>query len=334
MSASNESFQAPPPPVTPEAAPAPKPVKLRPVAIALIVIGALICIGGLLKMIGGGLGTGAALAFLGILIVVFSLIPLPVIPDSEAPLSVFEKVAGVFYEPSRVFRNLRAHPRWVAAYLIIGVLTAIYSFAFVQRITPERIVEHTTQKLSEMGPPFAPPPDRLEQMRNDQLDSLKNPVQRIGAVVRSFVGIFVFSAIVAALTLLGVLAFGGRMNFWQSLAVTLWAALPVVMIQKILGLVILYLKSPDDLHPVLNQETTLQDNLGILFSPADHPILFVMASFIGLTALYGVWLRAKGLHMGATRVSKGAAWGVTITLWLIALLLVVILTALFPGFIS
>ena len=97
---------------------------------------------------------------------------------------------------------------------------------------------------------------------------------------------------------------------------------------------ILYLKSPDDLHPILNQETTLQDNLGILFSAAEHPVLFVIASFIGLTSFYGLWLRAKGLHMGATRVGKGAAWGVAITLWLLALLLITIITALFPGFIS
>jgi Yip1 domain len=171
-------------------------------------------------------------------------------------------------------------------------------------------------------------------MRTEQLQSLKNPVERVGNVVKASVGIYVVSAIVAALSLLGILAFGGRINFWQALAVTFYSVLPVVAIQKILGLVILYLKSPDDLHPILNQETTLQDNLGILFSPADHPVLFVMASFIGLTSFYGLWLRAKGLHMGATRVGKGAAWGVAITLWVLILLLASVFTALFPGFIS
>ncbi len=124
------------------------------------------------------------------------------------------------------------------------------------------------------------------------------------------------------------------MNFWQALAGTFYAALPVVVIQKLRGLAILYLKSPDDLHPILNQETTLQDNLGILLSPANHPILFVMASFIGITSFYGLWLRAKGLHMGGTRVSKSAGWGVAITLWVLLLILVSIFTALFPGFIS
>ena len=102
------------------------------------------------------------------------------------------------------------------------------------------------------------------------------------------------------------------------------------MIQKLLGLLILYLKSPDDLHPILNQETTLQDNLGILFTPAVHPVLFVMASFIGFTSLYGLWLRAKGLHYGGNRVSKSTGWAVAITLWVLLLILVAILYRALP----
>ena len=107
--------------------------------------------------------------------------------------------------------------------------------------------------------------------------------------------------------------------------------LPIVVIQKVLGLVILYLKTPEDLHPVLNRDTTLQDNLGILFLPAEHPVLFVMASFVGLTSFYGLWLRAKGLHLGATKASSGVGWGVAVTLWLLLLLLATTVTALFPS---
>lgn len=334
MSAATEqNFDAPPPP--PESKPAaPRPTKLRPIAIGLIVVGAIVLAGGFANFIPGGVSTGAAIGFLGILLLALSFIPLPVIPEPDEPLSFFDKVTGIFYEPSRVFRSLRSHPHWAGAFAIICVLTAIYSFAFVQRITPERIVEHTTQKVAEMGPPFAPPPETVERMRTEQLQSLKDPVERVGGVVKQFVGIFVVSTIFAALSLLGILAFGGRINFWQALAVTFYAAIPIVVLQKVVGLVILYLKSPDDLHPILNQETTLQDNLGILFSPADHPILFVIASFIGLTSFYGLWLRAKGLHMGATRVGKGAAWGVSITLWILILLLATVFTALFPGFIA
>ena len=331
------NFQAPAPPPTPEAEPqAPRPTKqLWPIAIGVFVLGLIFVVGGIAKLLAGGLGTGAALCFLGLLLFGLSFIRLPLLPNAEQPLSWFEKVTGIFYEPARVFRNLRFNPTWIGAFLTIWVLTTIYSTAFIQRITPERIVEHTVEKVAQMGPPFAPPPEAIDRMRTDQLDALKQPVQRVGGALRSLVGLFVISGLIpAALIVLGVLVFGGRINFWQALAVVFYSLLPIVVIQKILGLVILYLKSPDDLHPILNQETTLQDNLGILLAPADHPVLFVIASFIGLTSFYWLWLRAKGIHFGGTRVSKGQGWGVAITLWLLLLVFVVIVTALFPGFIS
>lgn len=337
MSAPHDpNFEVPPPPSTPEPEPqAPRPTKLWPIAIGVFVVGLIFAVGGIAKFLPGGIGTGGALCFFGVLLFALSFIRLPLLPNAEQPLSWFEKVTGIFYEPARVFRNLRFNPTWIGAFLTIWVLTTIYSTAFIQRITPERIVDHTVEKVSQMGPPFAPPPEAIERIRTDQMEAMKNPVQRVGTVLKSLVGIFVLSGVIpAALILLGVLVFGGRINFWQALAVVFYSLLPIVVIQKVLGLVILYLKSPDDLHPILNQETTLQDNLGILLSPAEHPVLFVIASFIGLTSFYWLWLRAKGLHFGGTRVNKGQGWGVALTLWLLLLVFVVIITALFPGFIS
>jgi hypothetical protein len=335
MSAPQDSnFQPPPPPMTNAEPVGSRATELRPFAIAAFVLGVIFVVGGAAKFVAGGIGTGAALCFLGIVLFAVSFVRRPYFPDPEPRLSWFEKVTGIFYEPARVFRNLRVHPYWLGALLTIWVLTTIYSTAFIQRITPERIVDHTVEKISQMGPPFAPPPEAVEKIRTDQLEALKNPVQRVGSALKSLVALFVFGAIGAGISLLLILVFGGRVNFWQVLAVTFYATLPVVAIQKILGLVILYLKEPEDLHPILNQETTLQDNLGILLSPANHPVLFVMASFIGITSLYGLWLRAKGLHYGSTKVSKGAGWGVAICLWVLLLLFATIITALFPGFIS
>jgi len=335
MSASNESFQAPPPPPMPESKPrAPRPVKLRPFGIASFVLGLLVLGAGIPGIIGGGVGTGAALCFFGILLFAFSFIPLPMIPNEEAPLSFFDRITGVFFEPSRVFRNLRLHPQWVGPFVVVIVLSAIYTFAFVQRITAERIVEHMTQKVAEMPAPFTPPPQAIEKMRTDQMAQLKDPVQRAGTAIKSSIGLFALGAFVAALSMLLVLVFGGRINYWQSLSVVFHVWLPVMAIQKLLGLVILYLKSPEDLHPILHQETTLQDNLGILMSPAEHPVLFVMLSFIGLTWFYLVWLRAKGLRFAGTKVSSGAAWGVSLTIYILFMLFALVLTALFPSFIS
>jgi len=334
MSASYDpNFQPPPPPSTaPAEVRGAHPTYLRFVAIGAFVLGLIFLVGWIANFVARGYAPAAALCFVGLLLFGLSFIRLPALPEKEQPLSFLAKVTGIFYEPSRVFRNLREYPHWLGAFVLIALLTMVYQFAFVNRITPERIVDHTMDKLAESS--FAPPPEAREATRVQQLEGMKNPVQRIAGVFTSFAGMFVVTAFVAALSLLGILAFGGRINFWQAMAAIVYAALPVVVIQKLLGLAILYLKSPDDLHPILNQETTLQDNLGILFSPADHPFLFVMASFIGLTALYALWLRAKGLHLGATKASSSAGWGVSIILMLLTMFLALAFTFIAPGFIA
>ncbi|HEV8429562.1 MAG TPA: YIP1 family protein [Pyrinomonadaceae bacterium] len=330
MSASSESFQAPPPPL--QATPrAPRPTQLRPFGIAIFVLGLLLVGAAAAKVL--AFSTGIVVALGGIIVFVFSFIPLPVISDAEPPLSFFAKVTGIFFEPSRVFRNLRVHPHWVGAYVIVVVLSLIYTFVFVQRITPERIADHMTEKISEMGA-LAPPPDRIEAIREAQLTQLKKPAERAGTAAKSAVGLFVIGAITAALCLLGILAFGGRINYWQALSVVFFSWLPITVIQKVLGLAIMFLKTPEDLHPIRNQETTLQDNLGLLMSATDHPVLFVLLSFIGLTWFYLIWLRAKGLNLGGTKVGSGAAWGVSIMIYILLLLFAVISTSLFPGFVS
>ena len=281
----------------------------------------------------GGIGTGAAFAFWGLLLFGFSFIPLPrATGDEEPPMSGLQKLIGIFFEPTRVLRNLRAHPRWLAAFLTIAIANAVYAAAFVQRLTPTRIVDYTMDKMEQS--PIKPPPDRMAETKDSMLQAATQPIQRVQTAAKSFVGIFAFMSFVAALCLLGVLAFGGRMNFWQAFSAVLYSYVPLAVISKTVSLIILFIKNPDDIHPLLGQETLLHDNLGILFSPAEHPALFVLGTAIGFLSFYGLWLRAKGLQNAGYKVSSTAAWGVAITLWILALGIGMILATLFSGFMS
>src|SRR5205807_4688264 len=146
MSDPNQEFHAPPAPVR-DTQKVVRATKLLPYAIGLFVIGVIVCVAGIIKLIPGGIGTGAAFAFWGILLFALSFIPLPQTKgDEEPPMSGLQKVMGVFYEPTQVFRNIRYHPYWLAAFLVIGVCNVVYSTAFVQRLTPERIVDFTFEK--------------------------------------------------------------------------------------------------------------------------------------------------------------------------------------------
>jgi hypothetical protein len=310
-----------------------RPTNLRLPAIVFFVAGLIILALGIAKVVPGGIGTGVAFAFFGGVLFAFGFIPLPQTTGAEEPaLSGLQKLAGIFYEPTRVFRNLRAHPHWLAAFLVIGSVNLIYTVAFVQRLTPERIVDYTMEKLEQS--PIKPPPARMEAAKEDAMQTAKQPVQRAQTAAKSFIGLFVFAAFVAGVILLLVLAFGGRINFWQAFATTFYAWLPVAVIMKLVSLVILYIKAPEDIHPILGQETLLQDNLGILFAPAEHPALFVLGSVIGVLSFYGLWLRAKGLANAGTKVSSTTAWGVSITLFVLALIFGMIFATLFSSFIS
>jgi hypothetical protein len=306
---------------------------LRPFAIGLFAIGLIVLVLGITKVLPGGFGTGAAFTVWGITLFGLSFVRLPETTDvTEPPMSAFEKLTGIFYQPTRVFRNLRAHPRWFAAFLVVVLLNIVYTAAFVQRLTPERIVGYTMDKLEQS--PIKPPPDRMEEARDNALQQAKQPIQRVQSALKTFVGIFMLGAFVSALYLLGIMIFGGRISFWQALAVYFYASVPVVVIQKLVSLLLLYLKDPDDIHPILGQETLLHDNLGVLFNPADHPVLFVAGSVIGVLSFYGLWLRAKGLQNGGDKVSSTAAWGATLMVWALYVIFGLALTALFPSFIS
>lgn len=332
MSDPYQEFQPPPPPATAIEPERKRPVNLLWAGIALVVLGIIILIGGIANFIPGGLGTGGAICALGVLFFGFSFISLPYVPDAPPPMSTVGSLTGIFFEPTSVFRNLRAHPQWLAAILILGCLSAAYAAAFFHRLTPERIINYTMDKLEES--PIKPPPDAMAKARTEGVAQEKNSVYQAGKAVKTIVGAFFGMALFAALYLLGVLAFGGKMHFWQAYAVAAYAAFPVVVIQRVISFIILFVKSPDDIHPILGQETLVTDNLGILFKSAEHPVLFVAASSIGILSFYKLWLTATGLREGGYKVSSSAGWGVAITLWVLGLLLGLVAAAIFGSFFS
>jgi hypothetical protein len=294
-------------------------------------VGLLLLIAGAVKLLPGGMAAGGALAFLGLALFGLSFVPPPVESAEAPPMPFHERLAALFFEPSRAFRSLRAHPRWIAALVVIALLNFAYSTAFTYRLTPERIVGFTIDKVVEGG---WIPPEMAEQQKQEQIEQAKDPVRVAGGAVTTFVATFALLCVFAALALLGVLLLGGRINFWQSLSVLAHAWLPVVLISQVLNLILLFVKDPDDIHPAIGAGGLVTDNLGALFSPAEHPVLFAAASAFGVLAFYGVWLTATGLRHGGDRVSSGTGWTISIAFWVIRVVLAAGAAALFGNFMA
>jgi hypothetical protein len=329
MSDPNQEFQPPPPPEIQAEPERRRPTNLLWAGIALVVIGIVVIVLGLpfVGIIVGGVGTGFAVCVLGILFFGFSFMHMPAVENAPPKMSPVATLTGIFFEPSSVFRNLRAHPQFLAAILIAGAMNGAYSVAFSHRLTPERIINFTMDKLEDS--PIKPPPEAMAKARTQGVEQAKAITFQIGDFIKKVVSAFFGVAFIAALALLGVLVFGGSMHYWQTYAVVAYVSFPVVLIQKVISFIILFIKSPDDIHPILGQESLVYDNLGLLVSGKDHPVLWVVATTIGVISFYRLWLTATGLREGGYKVSSSAAWGTAITLFVLFLLFGIAAAAVF-----
>ncbi len=326
----SQEWQAPPPPEGIDTPPARRKSGYLFGAIAAIIIGIVILALGFAKVLPGIEGGGGMLTFFGVVLLALSFIPQPGSAEEQQPMSELGGLGKMFFAPTEVFRNLRRHPRWVGALLIMTVIASAYHLVFTQRLGAKRIVDYSISKLEQSG--FQLPPEAIEKSRQQQFEQLTDPGARIGTVISNFGSAFVGYAVLAAIYLLVVLAMGGNINFWQSLSVVVYTALPVTIIRYLLNFVILFVKDPGDIHPIIGQQSLVQDNLGALVNPADSPLLWVILTSIGILSFYWLWLAATGLKNTGERVSGAAAWTGAIVAWAGALSLGIIFALVFPSF--
>jgi hypothetical protein len=174
----------------------------------------------------------------------------------------------------------------------------------------------------------------IEKGRVDEIERNKNPVFRIGGAVNNFAGLVFGAAFLGLVFWLGVMISGGSINYWQAVSAAAYALFPVSIIRYVLSMIILFIKDPSDIHPILGQSSLAQDNLGFLVSAAENPVLYVLLTSFSLLGFYWIWLNATGLRYAGERVTSGIAWAVTIGVWLVGLVMSVLLALVFPSFMS
>lgn len=301
--------------------------------IVVAALGLVVAILGVTKVVSGLTPAGVGMILLGGLIIGLSFIDLPD-PEGTERMSTPATLGNIFLSPSEVFQNLRRHPRWLVAMLVMSILSATYTNLFVNRLTPERIANFTIDKTLEMPIMNDEARKSVEATRADTIADSKNPVARAGQAVTGFAGSVLGYAFLALIFMLFAMAMGGKLHFWQAFAATVYASFPVSVIKFVLNTVILHLKEPEDIHPILGQQTLIQDSLNFLVLPAEHPVIFTFLGSLSLLAFYWLWLNATGLKNAGEKVSGTTAWSSTIGVYVVMVLLGMTMAFLFPGFIS
>jgi hypothetical protein len=307
----------------------------RIVGIVIFVIGLLLLFSNLLlKVQDIGKGFGIMTMAVGAAIIGLSFIPQPDPgPNAPPPLPPADRITRVFYEPEPVFKNLRYHPRWLAAFLVIAVISSIYAIASMQRLGPVKMSNDYADRVIAGG--FVPP-DKVDLFKAQTMAEAEKQgvIPKIVAPLSGINIAFLITLILAGIYMLCVLAFGGRINFWQALCVAVYSSLPPLVIERILSLILLYVKSKDDLETLRVQKGLARADLGILFSATEHPYLFTIANLMGIFTLYGWWLTVSGLRNAGEKISSGSAWAIVVMLWLLWVVINLVLAMLAPSFVG
>ncbi len=307
----------------------------RLAGIIVAAVGFVICILSITKIVPGLTSTGVTLILFGGLIIGLSFIDKPDDEGAEK-MSTGSTLGNIVFAPADVFKNLRRHPRWLVAALIMSVLSATYTNLFFSRLGPDRIINFTIDKTLEM-PMISNNEEAkkgVEEGREKALAEAKDPVIKAGQAASGFAASVFGYAFLAAVFLLFAMAMGGKINFWQAFAVAVYATFPFSVIRFVLNTLILFIKDPTDIHPILGQQTLIQDNPNFLVLPSEHPVIFTLLGGISLLLFYWVWMTATGLKNAGEKVTGTTAWSAALGLYFLLVFFGVAMAALFPGFIS
>ena len=230
-------------------------------------------------------------------------------PPADETMSLGETLGGIFFNPADTFTALRWKPRFLVAAIIIIVAVMAYQIAFIQKLGYENIIRqqiNASPQAEQMSP----------EQKSRAVALYSNPAMQAFVTASPVIG-FIFVFLIGALLYWGAAsAFGGTINFPQSLSLFVYSSLPVYVIMMILNLIVLFLKSAEDIDPVASQRGVVQTNLSFLVDPKTQPTLATVLGTFDLFAFYGMFLAALGFQKIA-RLSASSAWTIVILFWII-----------------
>ena len=238
--------------------------------------------------------------------------PLPeeIRSDREEPqMSEAATLGGVFYEPGNTFEDLRRKPRFLLAGLIIIVAVTAFNAIFIQKVGFERLVRErieSNEQIRQM------PADQRDKIIEQQSGPIAKAISYAAAPI-VFVVIFLIGGL---LYWLGANAMGGSAGFLHGVSVWVYSSLPPTVLFVLANLLVLMLKSVDEIDLATAQSGLVQANPAMFINAKEMPALAAALSAFDLFAIWGWVLAAIGLQKVA-RLSTGAAWGVVLILGLI-----------------
>jgi hypothetical protein len=241
--------------------------------------------------------------------------------DEPPQMSEVATLGNIFFEPGRTFEDLRRKPRFILAALIIIVITTLFQFLFIQKLGYERILRERLESNA-----------RVQQMPAEQKQQIID--QQTQPVFKAISYIFLLVFLLASFFLgglfywLGGNAMGGTAKYLQGVSVWVYSWLPPTLLMMLANILILFLKSADDIDIGASQRGLVQANPSFFIDGKQSPVLATLLSTFDLFYIWGLILAAIGLQK-VVKLSAASAWTVVLIVALIGITVRIVMALMF-----
>lgn len=239
--------------------------------------------------------------------------PIDTVKTPEAAqMSEAATLGNIFISPGETFEDLRRKPRFILGILTILFLTTAFQFLFVNKIGAERMKAFTLEQM-EKNP-------QVQSMSAADKENMIEGQQKIAGYTRYMIPVIflIVIAIGGFVYWLAAKAMGGSGNYWHGLSTWVYASVPPVVVSTLANILILFLKSPDDIDIAASQRGLIHANPSFFIDGKTSPVLATLVGTLDFFQIWGWILAAIGLQK-VMRLSKASAWSIVLILALISL---------------
>jgi hypothetical protein len=215
-----------------------------------------------------------------------------------APQNFFSRLIGVWFSPGETFAEIGRAPRILAPMLTLMLIGCVGGYLMINRIGVQTFFSHQFEQAVASGQMSQEDADKqLEKMTTGPAAT----VTKYSFPVIGLIQYLVIALILAGVAKLVTALMGGENEFKPVLSVTLFALLGTGIITSILLVIVLYLKSPEE----IDVNNLLGSNLAALLTVAlgkDGLPKFVMA-LARWVDVFGIWLLTL-LSIGYAAVTR------------------------------
>ena len=224
--------------------------------------------------------------------------------DEPPQMSEVGTLGSIFFEPGATFEDLRRKPRFLIAGLIMLVLFAGFIVAFNSKLGFERIARERLESSSWYQ-------NQSSEQKETTLRQQTSPVVK-GITYAVAPLAFLFTLLIGGLIYwLGANAMGGSATFLRGLAVWIYSSFPPMVVSMLANLLVLFLKSADDIDPVASQNGLVHASPAFFVDAKTSPVLNALLGTFDVFYIWGWILAAIGLRI-VGKISSGAAWAIVL----------------------